>query len=286
MVFEVGDFDQTNAFGDRSPNCRIFSFKSSGKSKSVMSCSFPGLGLQAAQNQYLVSLPLMKTDGDRTRAACYPRGFLLTDKTRRFLGTGSFEDCFASLCFLVESWCTRFEKDLELVKNILGTKPTAAQQLFRKLVPFVKKEPTPLVFFAVENFFYTPQFFRLTFDKNPKVFRKLLEHGEVFCRERWEVLQTKHPEEPLHDLKKYCFSAIYLHLLVYRFAGLEQNQKIRLRKRIDGKDISWTLGSVLYDLFYHSVEKPDRQRKGRLLFTGFVLFVFGLFVRLLTIYCK
>jgi hypothetical protein len=88
--------------------------------------------------------------------------------------------------------------------------------------------PLPLItpndhFLAIENFYYTSEFFNLLVHSHPP--NGLTQAGIQFCKESWENLQLLYPNEPRDDLEKYCFSSAYLRRVLEKGLGFQTIEK-------------------------------------------------------------
>jgi len=98
-------------------------------------------------------------------------------------------------------------------------------------------------FFAIENFFYTPEFFDIQNDKD--FVGKLMEKGRKFCKMDFDTAKTTWPKE---DVRKYCFSGAYQASMLKHglgFSKAQLSQDVQIAREIKGEGIDWALGAVI-----------------------------------------
>ena len=107
-------------------------------------------------------------------------------------------------------------------------------------------------FLAIENFYYTSEFFSLL---NPVAdesaaaaagggyvamdLLSMREKGRYYCQLRWEQIDREWPQEPKDDLEKYCFSAAYLPRVLEIGLGMTTNAqrtRVSAQQQSDGSE--------------------------------------------------
>lgn len=143
---------------------------------------------------------------------------------------------------------TCYPKDY-LIKNTKGAFSLAAcQQQYRDAALSRHKEmfasiPTPTSHFvAFSGFYYQFNFFKA--DPNP-VRESFQQKVNAVCKQSWEELKQQYPSQPTDYLATYCANASYHDVLLYELYGLPDNN-ITVAKKINDKEIDWTLGALLY----------------------------------------
>eukprot|EP00477_Mikrocytos_mackini_P001462 GAHX01001571.1.p1 GENE.GAHX01001571.1~~GAHX01001571.1.p1 ORF type:complete len:395 (+),score=65.56 GAHX01001571.1:1129-2313(+) len=205
--------------------------------KTLISCSFPSLGLQAMQKEVQFNSDFDVAglshiiNGIEYKHPCYPKGYRFSTtnslkEKKNFIGSGDFNSCYS------------------IIADYLDRKVNVAEE--KKLI---HNNMHSSIFFGIENFYYTPKFFGLVYKNRILDPDKLLARGKVFCGKNWEDLQLDYLQEPLYDLKKYCFSSIYiaLYFKYFFFEGIKV--KVIPKNTINGNDINWTMGSAFFDIY-------------------------------------
>lgn len=67
------------------------------------------------------------------------------------------------------------------------------------------------------------------------------------CNKTWDLFQADHKGIDIKYLAAYCANGIYVHHLFYEAYQLFDSQ-VATKKEINGKEIDWTLGALLYSL--------------------------------------
>jgi Golgi nucleoside diphosphatase len=193
----------------------------------VFTASYLNYGLEKAQALYLSLLSSQfSSEGD----PCYPR--------QLNNGKGDYLECISIVDSLIhmQEQHRKLESNEEKLKEIefaieqqkehelyteqhnsrcaVNDKPAhsstnSSAQSFCKFGGY----PVPPIqpsdhFLAIENFFYTSEFFSLL--NSSDIVAGLRKAGSEFCDLDWQTIQLKYPLEPISDLTKYCFSAAYL----------------------------------------------------------------------------
>lgn len=103
-------------------------------------------------------------------------------------------------------------------------------------------------FFAIENFFYTSEFFGILEEHDP--IRVLQAKGQAFCAMDWAAVKAASPDESEDALAKYCFSAAYISTILHDGIGIEHpDDRVEVVRVVnDVAAIDWALGSVILEI--------------------------------------
>jgi len=175
-------------------------------------------------------MDLIERDGN----PCYPVAL-------RHSATGSYDKCATLIASLLD-------------KNVsCSCLPCSFNGIFQ---PEIKNE----LFYAIENFFYTGQFFDIL--ELPNFAHQLIQSGTNFCQTHWSDILGKYPKESVMDLEKYCFSSAYIpKVLTHGFGFTEkQNQNVAVVKTIADTSIDWALGAVLLSLLNNGIVDVERTK--------------------------
>lgn len=95
---------------------------------------------------------------------------------------------------------------------------------------------------AFSGFYYQFNFFK----EDPHTTReKFQQKVKEVCGNTWEKLQQQYPSQPADYLATYCANAAYHDILLHQSYKLA-DQQLTITKKINGKEIDWTLGALLY----------------------------------------
>ena len=95
---------------------------------------------------------------------------------------------------------------------------------------------------AFSGFYYQFNFFK----EDPQTTReKFQQKVKEVCGNTWETLQQQYPSQPADYLATYCANAAYHDILLHQSYKLS-DQQLTIAKKINGKEIDWTLGALLY----------------------------------------
>jgi apyrase len=102
-------------------------------------------------------------------------------------------------------------------------------------------------FFAFSGYGYIASFFDLGQDLS---LAALEASGRAFCAKDWEQILREHPDERGRKyLPAYCFKAAYVvTLLTDGFGFPMTTRRIVTPNRVQGSEVGWVLGSVVYEL--------------------------------------
>lgn len=71
--------------------------------------------------------------------------------------------------------------------------------------------------------------------------------GKNYCQTSWQDLKQKYPNLSDNDLITTCFNAVWISTLLQGF-NLNDTQKVMAINTIGNTDVSWTLGSAIYQI--------------------------------------
>lgn len=131
-------------------------------------------------------------------------------------------------------------------------------------------------FIAIENFFYTPEFFDVQHDRD--FVDKLMEKGRNYCKMDFGTAAKTWPKE---DVKKYCFSGAYqVSMLKYGlgFSKEQLHQDVDIAREIKGEGIDWALGAVINAITGAMADDPYTNGHLNTGYSALHLFLFVLFI--------
>lgn len=144
--------------------------------------------------------------------SCFPSGYSYNEKT------GNFD--FSS-CSLIYS---------EIIQN---------NTVLQSIAPITDQK-----FIAYSGIFYNYDFFNLIKTPNQTALNAEI---NATCYLSWDTLQTTYPNIPNYYLANFCANGVYFDSLLYNTYRLEDSQ-LTVAKEINGTEIDWTLGALLYTL--------------------------------------
>lgn len=110
-------------------------------------------------------------------------------------------------------------------------------------------------FLAIENFFYTTQFFDV--EKEAAFLPQLYAKGKAWCGEGYAAAHKDEPDLSKSDMNKYCFSSAYITALLgagLGFTAADLQTQVHIARTIDGVGIDWALGAVIMAITGNSVD--------------------------------
>ena len=174
-----------------------------GRLHTVYTHSYLGYGQEAAAKS---AIETRLGDDDMEGDPCYPVGYIdVNEKSGHTLrGGGSFELC-------LEQIERKLFIDVPVRKatgqgSCIDAKLAAGRCTFRG----VYQPPLRGPYIAIENFYYTAQFFKL--DGSGEGLPQLEARGAAFCRTPWATLAARYDGE--FGLQDYCFSAAFISVLL------------------------------------------------------------------------
>jgi len=155
-------------------------------------------------------------------------------------GTGSYEQCVKALQNI-------FDKN----KPTCSGSPAACSFSFNGV--FQPPMPPHMHFVAIENFYYTSEFFQALPDiSSHEIFVDILERkGKDFCANTWKHVQMLYSSESDSVLSKQCFASAFIPLFLKYGVGLTTSdiRNVEVVKKFKGRAIDWALGAVVYELW-------------------------------------
>jgi apyrase len=147
-------------------------------------------------------------------SCCFPKGYPLPNEM-----TGSGEFKIALL---------KIENLVNVVHNV--NKPST-------IIPDADK------FVGVSGFYYTPTSKPFGLGQNISI-KALKARGTNFGQRPWADSEKRYSNDPF--LYIYYFSSAFISVLLEKGFGFNENTKFNVVNDVDGIDISWTLGAVIY----------------------------------------
>lgn len=101
-------------------------------------------------------------------------------------------------------------------------------------------------FFAIENFFYTTDFFDV--DESDTVLHDLRDKATRLCEQEYSETLKEYPKETPEALRHYCFSAAFADSMLsfaIGFTDKETTENIEIARAIRGVGIDWASGAVI-----------------------------------------
>jgi hypothetical protein len=187
--------------------------------------SFLNYGLESAQS-LLVQKIKESSKTSQPNNPCYPPGMEYLGTK----GTGDYEVCSSMLDSIIDKGKT------------CPVRSCSFNGIFQ---PKVTEEK----FYAIENFFYTSEFFGTYTSKTPV--SSLREQGKAFCKTSWEDVKKTYvsEKEPEDQLQKYCFSSAYIPKILGDGFGIPNpDNSVTVVRTIGKAAIDWALGSVIHEV--------------------------------------
>ncbi|MCZ6507888.1 MAG: hypothetical protein O7A04_07575, partial [Acidobacteria bacterium] len=160
---------------------------------------------------------------------CYPKGYPIPSGTAGVAdgsrGLGDYQACRQAIRDTLSADCTASDCSL------MG----------------VYQPPLYGDFFAFSGYGYAASFFGLGQDLS---LAALEASGQTYCAEDWEQILRQRPDERGRKyLPAYCFKAAYIvTLLTDGFGFPLTTRRIVTPGRVQGSEVSWVLGSLVYEL--------------------------------------
>jgi len=129
--------------------------------------------------------------------------------------------------------------------------------------------PISLPFLAIENFFYTSDFFGYGADQTPDQITEqssslqnlqqsvsseqnhflsfIQSKGSEYCSVPWPEIKMSRPTVPETELASFCFSAAYQSAILQAL-GFTKEHNIRPVRTINNRQIEWEIGAVLQQI--------------------------------------
>ena len=200
--------------------------------------SYLGWGGDQARNLYRSSLPITPTGPggtDEIIDPCLPIGYNTTYNSYPVVGSSNYTECrqlqFSQVMFNT-SVCT--------------TPPCTFDNVY---MPSLDGN-----FQAFSLFYYTASFFNMSAsDSKPQDF---FTQSQTYCGLNWNEIQQTYGSSSF--LKDECFNAIYCGSLLAHY-GFDMSQvgRIRIDAKIQGEDIGWAYGAMIYEANYLPIVTPQ-----------------------------
>lgn len=204
---------------------KLINFNIAGKSYRLYTHSFLNYGIEAAQELLAEKIKEIQPDVTKPENPCYPVGLEVFGT----IGSGNYEECSRLLDSIID-------------RSVDCPATCSFNGIFQP--PITSEE-----FFAIENFFYTSEFFNALDAQNP--IDTLRSEGRNFCQNNWDqILKNFESEkEPEEQLKRYCFSSAYIPKILQDGVGISKpDETVNIVKHVNKASIDWALGSVIYEV--------------------------------------
>lgn len=149
---------------------------------------------------------------DPAETSCYPTGFPIDSQAGNFI--------FSPCSVIYTNIISRFN----VPDKILST---AGQ-------PFI----------AYSGIFDNYRFFNITQTPTQSALESQI---NAICYQPWSTLKSNHPDQPDSFLSTYCANGVYFDDLLYDTYQLQGSQ-LTVADTINGTEINWTLGAMLFNL--------------------------------------
>lgn len=157
--------------------------------------------------------------GEEKAKSCFPTGAPFTSTTK---GDFNFTNCSEHFAQVIRDYDVK-----------------------EQLIPF-----TDQPFAAFSGAFYTYDFFGV--DKTPQ--RNIINKGiQDLCGLGWEGMKKERPKVDEKYIMTYCANGAYFDKLFFDTYQLKDDQ-LTVVGKIDGKEIDWTVGALLYRLTQKNIE--------------------------------
>ena len=104
-------------------------------------------------------------------------------------------------------------------------------------------------FYYIENFYYTAEVLGLADVSGQEFLTKLREKGKYYCSLDYQDAKKEFPNASEEEIKKTCFCAAWLLAILNRGYNLENFNKFRVIRDIEGKgNIDWALGYLVAEV--------------------------------------
>ena len=157
----------------------------------------------------------------------YKTSYLYKEKNYTIEGENNFDKC---------------QEEIKRIMNINEEKDKSMNNTYQPSIP----EDT--MFYGISALYWISDFFKLTDDKfhAPNEF---LTVAKEYCQKNWEDVVKEYIKEDEFRLKNYCISGIYIYYFLSKGFKLNENKKlIMFPDKINGVEMSWTLGAMSYEV--------------------------------------
>jgi len=204
--------------------------------------SYLHYGLQAAEKMFQrVNIDIIEENGN----PCYAAGY-------RHSSTGSFNDCMTLVAHMMD-------KTTQCQYSSCSFNGVYQPPLSHHTGSFI----------AIENFYYTLQFFKAhdmagPSNTNNRVVASLKTKGHEFCGMPWTDLSEMYSSVRKDELASYCFAAAYEASMLEHGLGFTHESDVKAVREITGKPIDWALGAVLGEIL--NMQTGGDEGKSRVLY--------------------
>lgn len=155
--------------------------------------------------------------------ACFPAGYPIPSGG---VGAGDYASCR--------------QRVLEWLAAPCAESPCSSMGVYQ---PAVEGE-----LYAFSAFYYAASFFGL---EDSFSLERLEEAGNDYCARDWSELEATYRDRLAWDayVPRHCFTAAYVVALLHDGYGLPMaGDRVRPVDRLEGQDVGWTLGSLVFEL--------------------------------------
>ena len=172
-----------------------------------------------------------KANSNIIKHPCYLNGYntsyLYKEKTYIIEGENNFDKC---------------QEEIKGIMKINEEKNMSMNDIYQPSIP----EDT--MFYGISALYWIANFFKLTDDKfhAPNEFLIL---AKEYCGKKWEDVVKEYITDEELRLKNYCISGIYIYLFLAKGFKLNETKKLIIfPDKINGVEVSWTLGAMSYEI--------------------------------------
>ena len=140
------------------------------------------------------------------------------------------------------------EKCQEIIKNLIEKKDCSSNFCS------IQGNPQPKInknqkFYAISVFAFSGTFFGLD-EINFHSPKEFFELAKVYCGKNWKDVIETNKEMDKSYLRLYCFTGNYIYNLLVNGFGFGENWKnIIFSSKVNGVEVSWALGAMVYETF-------------------------------------
>ena len=170
--------------------------------------SYLDYGLEAAQKLYqIINIEQIEQNGN----PCYPIGY-------KHSSIGNYHQCKQLMHNIFPD-----KNDDANKQNCINYDTCSFNNIYQPILS------NDLQFIAIENFFYTSNFFNISsISSSIELFNQLEEKGDIYCSKNWLDIIKIYPNESKESLSKYCFSVYLLQLHSLQFNNENYYQILKL----------------------------------------------------------
>ena len=162
---------------------------------------------------------------------CYLNGYktiyLYKEKNYTIEGENNFDKC---------------QEEIKIIMKINEEKSMSMNNTYQPSIP----EDT--MFYGISALYWSANFFKLT-DNKFHAPNEFLNVAKEFCQKKWEDVVKEYTTAEEYRLKNYCISGLYIYLFLAKGFKLNESKKlIMFPDKINGVEMSWTLGAMSYEI--------------------------------------